>query len=338
MDPSATRVLIVDDDRDISSLLSAIMNKEGLSNMMAHDGETALQMVSLAKPDMLLLDLKMPGIDGMGVLKRVKETDPHLPVVFITAYAEISASVAAIRAGAFDYLSKPFEHQEVRRVVHAALTERARELARANENLAQHNRVIGLLNEMGEMLQSCHKGAEVGAVIEPFLGRLFAEDSGGLFLFSASHNLVEAAAVWGDAPPHCQVFVPDDCWALRRGKAHIGGESARLPQCAHVPDQTGACLCLPLMSRGEAIGLLQVLPASPGEGLLERKWSLALTVAGQLGLALTNLKMQESLREMSVRDPLTGLFNRRYLEETLEREFLRATRQGAPIALIMPRH
>src|SRR5665647_3466264 len=68
---------------------------------------------------------------------------------------------------------------------------------------------------------------------------------------------------------------------------------------------------------------------------LERKQRLALTVAGRLGLALANLKMQENLRDMAVRDPLTELFNRRYLEETLEREFLRATRQGAPIALIM---
>ena len=335
MDPSATRVLIVDDDRDISSLLSTLMNKEGLTSMMAHDGETALRMLPLARPDMLLVDVKMPGIDGMTVLKRVKETDPHLPVVFITAYAEISASVAAMRAGAFDYLSKPFEHPDVMRVVRAALAERARELARANEELAQHNRDIGLLNEMGEMLQSCHAVAEADDIIEPFLGRLFAEDSGGLFIFSASRNLVEAVAVWGDASPPDKVFVPDDCWALRRRQAHMGGESAGAPQCAHVIGQTGAYLCVPLMSHGEAMGLLHVLPASPDEGLLERKQRLALTVAGQLGLALTNLKMQESLREMAVRDPLTGLFNRRYLEETLEREFLRATRQGAPIALIM---
>ena len=93
---------------------------------MAYDGETALQMVPADTPDMLLVDVKMPGIDGMDVLKRVKETDPHLPVVLITAYAEISASVAAMRAGAFDYLAKPFDHTEVIRVVRAALAERER--------------------------------------------------------------------------------------------------------------------------------------------------------------------------------------------------------------------
>jgi DNA-binding NtrC family response regulator len=126
MNPSATRVLIVDDDPDISLLLAALMKKEGLASLTAHDGETALRMVAEARPDMLLVDVKMPGIDGMGVLKRVKETDPHLPVVLITAFAEIPASVAAMRAGAFDYLAKPFDHPEVVRVVRAALAERER--------------------------------------------------------------------------------------------------------------------------------------------------------------------------------------------------------------------
>jgi len=139
MDPSTTRVLILDDDRDISSLLSALMNKEGLTNVVSHDGETALRMVPLARPDMLLVDVKMPGIDGMEVLKRVKETNPHLPVVLISAYAEISASVAAMRAGAFDYLAKPFDHSEVIRVVRAALAEGERRRRSQSEEIAADN-------------------------------------------------------------------------------------------------------------------------------------------------------------------------------------------------------
>ena len=77
MDLAGARVLIVDDDRDISSLLSALMQKEGLPNVVAHDGETALKMVPVARPDMLLVDVKMPGIDGMGVLKGIVARDPN---------------------------------------------------------------------------------------------------------------------------------------------------------------------------------------------------------------------------------------------------------------------
>jgi DNA-binding NtrC family response regulator len=139
MDANGTRVLIVDDDRDISLMLSALMKREGLTSMVAHDGETALEMIHFSKPGMLLVDVKMPGIDGMEVLKRIKETDPELPVVLITAYAEIPASVAAMRAGAFDYLAKPFDHSEVIRVVRAALAERERRRQSQAETISADN-------------------------------------------------------------------------------------------------------------------------------------------------------------------------------------------------------
>jgi diguanylate cyclase (GGDEF)-like protein len=242
----------------------------------------------------------------------------------------------ANKAGGYDQSDLEAVEALVVPIVEALKRHRAETaLARQTQDLAQHNREIGLLNDLGELLQGCHTLAEAYPVIERSLGRLFAGDSGALFIFRSSRNLVEAVAVWGEAPPPEQVFAPDDCWALRRGKAQMGGEDTTAPPCAHVPGQTRAYLCVPLMSHGEAIGLLHVLPASPEENRLERKQRLTQTVAGQLGLALANLKMQENLRDMAVRDPLTGLFNRRYLEETLEREFLRATRQGAPIALIM---
>jgi DNA-binding NtrC family response regulator len=139
MKAHGARVLIVDDDRDISLMLSALMKKEGLTSIVAYDGETALEMVSVSKPGMLLVDVKMPGIDGMEVLKRIKETDPELPVVLITAYAEIPASVAAMRAGAFDYLAKPFDHSEVIRVVRAALAERERRRRSQAETISADN-------------------------------------------------------------------------------------------------------------------------------------------------------------------------------------------------------
>jgi two-component system nitrogen regulation response regulator GlnG len=126
MDAHRTRVLIVDDDQDICLMLSALIQEEGWTSMAAPDGETALKMMPLEMPDLLLVDVNLPGINGMEVLRRVKEMDPQLPVILITAYAEIPSSVAAMRAGAFDYLAKPFQHPEVIRVVRAALEERKR--------------------------------------------------------------------------------------------------------------------------------------------------------------------------------------------------------------------
>ncbi len=204
MDPSTTRVLIVDDDRDISLLLSALMQKEGLSNMMAHDGETALQMVPVARPDMLLVDVKMPGIDGMEVLKRVKETNPHLPVVLITAYAEVPASVAAMRAGAFDYLAKPFDHSEVVRVVRAALAEGKRRRQAHTEEIAADNclrvmmgpsdAVTRIIREVNRVAQS-----DFSVIIQGETG------SGKELVARALHQLSSR-----DGGP----FIPLDCGAI----------------------------------------------------------------------------------------------------------------------------
>jgi two-component system nitrogen regulation response regulator GlnG len=204
MNPSATRVLIVDDDRDISSLLSVLMNKEGLTNMMAHDGETALRMVPLARPDMMLVDVKMPGIDGMEVLKLVKETNPHLPVVLITAYAEVPASVAAMRAGAFDYLAKPFDHSEVIGVVRAALAEGERRRRAHTEEIAADNclrvmmgpsdAVTRIIREVNRVAQS-----DFSVIIQGETG------SGKELVARAIHQLSRR-----DGGP----FIPLDCGAI----------------------------------------------------------------------------------------------------------------------------
>jgi diguanylate cyclase (GGDEF)-like protein len=103
--------------------------------------------------------------------------------------------------------------------------------------------------------------------------------------------------------------------------------------------EDGDYLCAPMAAQGEMLGVLHLHLGSSGAGeggeSIEDKQRLALSVADQFGLALTNLKLREKLRGLSIRDPLTGLFNRRYLEESLERELRRAERRSLPVAVIM---
>lgn len=124
MKKNRPRILIVDDEQYICKILSRLMESQGFDALTAYEGETTLKMIRSEIPDVLLLDLMMPGINGMEVMKYAKELDPDLPVVMITGHANIQGAVEAIQAGAHNYLAKPFEHFEVIEVVNRALAER----------------------------------------------------------------------------------------------------------------------------------------------------------------------------------------------------------------------
>ena len=130
------RILIAEDDHDMAQLLACLLHREGLTPLLAKDGIEALQLVRAGDPDVLLADLRMPNMGGMELMRKAKDLDPELPVILITGFAEVRGAVEALRAGAHDYLAKPFEHQQVIRVVLRALNERRLKLQL--KHLADH--------------------------------------------------------------------------------------------------------------------------------------------------------------------------------------------------------
>ena len=222
------------------------------------------------------------------------------------------------------------------------LSERALEEANANltrwvGELESRDRESVLLTEMNELLQTCMSEEEAQSLVSNFARDLFPQKSGALCLIKSSRNLVETVAHWGDIPSSETLFAPDQCWALRRGRLHAVAPNDVTPTCAHVrSDFTGAYMCVPMMAHGEALGMLHLSSQAAGSSDEDLKLrSLAATFAERVGLALANLRLREALRAQSIRDPLTGLFNRRYMEESLERELRRAERNNKPVAAIM---
>jgi len=209
------------------------------------------------------------------------------------------------------------------------------------ETLASANRVsesMTRLSQFGEMLQSCRSLDEVRNGLGGALAEMLPNLGGRLALINPSQNLVAIGAHWGRHGLIAEsVFAPEDCWALRRGQPYPLAGTRSGFVCKHVhwpnPDMPDAgYLCVPLVAHGEMVGVLTFdgeLAPTPEER------RIALTAGEQVALALANLRLQETLRTQSVRDPLTGLFNRRYLEVSLERELLRAGRRGLPLAVLM---
>jgi diguanylate cyclase (GGDEF)-like protein/PAS domain S-box-containing protein len=207
----------------------------------------------------------------------------------------------------------------------------SRDITERHTREQAHLREITLLLQNGELLQACHGVEEAYEVIAKAAPRFFSEASGTVFMFPPSRDVLEVRASWGGSPP--RGFAPEDCWALRRGQPHFVADSRHGLMCPHVmaplPRST---LCHPLIAQGEVMGILHLEASSPLKEDLRRR---AGVVGEQMSMALANLGLRETLRNQSIRDPLTGLFNRRYLEETLERELRRAIRAGEPLGVLM---
>lgn len=214
------------------------------------------------------------------------------------------------------------------------------DLTRRVETIHRRTREIELLSEMGDLLQTCRTIGEAYEVVAKYAQQLFPTERGALYSYDDGHRLLDRVSAWGEWTTGTSDILPDECWALRRGKIHVvQGEGDNLV-CEHVAkDRKGsASICLPLVALGETLGLLH-LTATSGttaeEPFGDSKQRLVSATGEHAAMAFANLKLRESLRQQSIRDPLTGLFNRRYMEESLERELHRARRSGTPLAVVM---
>ncbi|NLY40380.1 MAG: sigma-54-dependent Fis family transcriptional regulator, partial [Desulfovibrionales bacterium] len=118
------RLLVVDDEHISRDNLALVLARQGYATVTAGSGEEALALLNSTEFDLVLTDLMMPGMDGLALVKAVKERQPDTEVVVITGYPTVDTAVQAMRAGAYDYLSKPYHLDEARIIVHKALEKR----------------------------------------------------------------------------------------------------------------------------------------------------------------------------------------------------------------------
>jgi two-component system response regulator AtoC len=143
--PEKKQVLIVDDEPNLRKILSAQLTRDGYDVMIAEDGQQGLSMLREHHIDMVITDLKMPKVDGMTLLKEALREDPELPIVMITAHGTVDTAVEALKSGAFDYLTKPFDKDEVRQIVAKALKTKELSGAEASPTGTAKNARFGII-------------------------------------------------------------------------------------------------------------------------------------------------------------------------------------------------
>jgi len=218
------------------------------------------------------------------------------------------------------------------------------ERKRAEDALQRHNYELAVLNRMNDLFQVCHVEKEEYNVVVNVCKELFPSDSGGLYMMDDTQTMLNLVTSWGRSPPGKQAFSVDECWSLRHGKVYLVEDPSTEPLCPHLnfsPDN--GYLCAPICSSAQVLGILYLYfsPCEPGysgdecKHMIESRQMVVTRVTEHYALSLLNLRLHESLRMAAIRDPLTDLYNRRHMEESLERETLRAKRHNTPVGIIM---
>lgn len=194
---------------------------------------------------------------------------------------------------------------------------------------------MSLINKMNDRLQTCQELKEAYSIISHSIQEIFPDLSGGLCLRQDTTNEMETVQRWGSIQILKATFELDDCWALRESHVYIVNNTNTGLICNHFDSRpSNGYMCLPLIVQNGVIGMLE-LNANTTGSISDYQQQLAITLSEVLRLSIANIKLRESLNEQAAHDPLTGLYNRRYLNDALPRELQRVIRAKRTLCVVM---
>ena len=363
--------LLTNDGRDRARLLAAIPPQLQSLKELVQDNPAQLRLIAVLEPKMLqrlvsatrtmaiaeqqglpqaqiamktnvgrALDTEISGLletmrdnERQLLTTRSKTTEFSSNLLLLSASLGIALSLLILGA-IYRLLAKESSERRKSELIASAAS------VELQDSLAQSRKLssdMEALSKYAGMLQSCNEIPELLHIACQTMAGLMPDIAGTIYLIRASRDHAEAVTNWGEHRAQSNPLpLPSDCWALRRNQPFFCNNLHADVKCAHVelppPGQITATACLPLSAQGEVMGWLYL--SGPGPGPLP-DMSLALLAAEPFSLALANLRLKEVLRQQSIRDPLTGLFNRRYLEESLGREISRCQRRQLPLVVLM---
>ncbi len=352
---SEANILVVDDTRDNLHLLAKILSGQGYLVRPVSNGPGAISSAQYRPPDLILLDIMMPDMDGYEVCQRLKadERTRDVPIIFISALQDTVDKVKAFSCGGVDFITKPFEEDEVlaRVKTHVALyrTQKSLEAEIEKHKLIEHtlrnyNQDLAILNRMRHLLQTCQTEEETYHIVIDTCSKLFPCSSGSLLMLNEFMTMLDAVAVWKDPPPELRKLRVEDFDEVYPDRALV----VEHPEIGAIFSRIGYsvekhALYVPVCSSDGLLAMLSFYFEQEYVEYTEKNWQQFIKTKQMLisemvehyALALVNLRLRESLRIESIRDPLTGLYNRRHMEAALEREACRAIRHQTSLGMMM---
>lgn len=317
--------------------------------VVADSVSEAKKIINAGKIGVIISDYRL--VDGTVFDILALKTD--IPVIIVTATGSEEIAVKALKSGASDYLVKDIEKSYLKTLpstidnamqnMNAKITlKKAEQTLRlwAGE-LEEMNRDISLLADMNKKLLNCRNETEVCTSISRFFELLLPDESGSIYMLNDLKFKAESIVLWGESPPEEHDFYVDDCNAIRMGEIRFVSPESRLQICRHIEGlPSGYYLCIPLISEKEVIGVMHIRGShSKLSGLSKytspTRQEFITAFSESIAICLANLKLKEDLRSQAIRDPLTGIYNRRYMMEAFKSEISRAKRRKWQIGVMM---
>lgn len=260
--------------------------------------------------------------------------DRHLPsgrVVFTSGRPARNGAYVVTYTDVTDSRSAQRELEQAKQRSEEAET-RAREILiseRARQDEAQR------LATLDEWLQSCKSLQELFMIVQSFMEKMLHGSRGELYIYSTSRDVLDGVCHWGGSTPHKHI-VADSCWSLRRGRAYEYTPDGLCFPCDHAASEKQDYICVPIVAHGDTVGMMHLAFALEGENpaTLEQNGVFARRCGEHISMAIANVKLRDELRDQSIRDPLTGLFNRRYFMDAIQKEINLSDRKECGFGLI----
>jgi len=355
---SGERILIADDDvRNVEFLRDSLLGPGGYTTLCATDGKEALRLALDQQPDLIILDLQMPRMDGLAVLEALRREGRQIPTIITTAHGSESVAVQAFRLGVRDYFRKPFRVAEIMQAVDRALVEArlrkekevlAAEVQSVNRQLEQRVRELSILYSISKSVSSLLDLDKLLIRIVEAARYLTSAEKVSLYLLEQRTQEVHLRATQSSADRR-----------VRRAKGN-GGDSVVKEALdtgevaiSHTPrpDEPGQgtwTISVPLNVRETTIGALSI-QSKEGEPLPDSDRYLLSALADYAAIAIENAHLydavqeelaqrkqaEENIRQLAYHDTLTGLANRTLFNELLGVAFARARRHKHKVAVLM---
>jgi GAF domain-containing protein/DNA-binding NarL/FixJ family response regulator len=303
------KILIIEDEQDIAQLMMVLMQERGYQTIVAFDGAEGLKLALNERPDLILLDMRLPKMDGMQVLYRLHQRQANIPVVVVTAWGSEELAVQALRMGVKDYVNKPFDSKELLVTVERALAEgrlrRERDeltekLLISKQQLERRVYQLTALHEVGQALASTLDPDELHKVILREACRVLEVDEASFFLLDEQSGALVYRSGTGRGAETLigrQMALGQGIagWVAEHAESLLVREAQSDPRFSPIFDGlTGAVteslLCVPLLTKGRVIGVMEALN-KPQPGFTEDDLAILRSLAAMVAVSVENARL-----------------------------------------------